>query len=339
MIKAGVHAVATLVGVAIIGCVVHASIMASGGYAAAAAPLMLALGCGLGIGSIAVGIAWSDRRMVGAAGLIVALVAGEALCAHPHGRTHRSYREAQQAPLKADELARTKATQRIMGAEDTIANAAKDTPRLIRALATKKAVDEAVVEKSAEKGCASNCRVLLEQQVAAASTELENARREATAALVVAKQDLADARQALAGLPTRGSASPLADRLGIAGWELDLAAAALASLAANGLAAMLIAFGVHGLIVGATVAACQLHQTRRRSLRPSRQGLCAALCLARSATQTMRRTSSLARPSCLGLVPGFVSATCPRPTAAGAGTPIACRLPAAKCAARAPRSV
>jgi hypothetical protein len=71
---------------------------------------------------------------------------------------------------------------------------------------------------------------------------------EAASVVVAAKLELVEARAALGALPSLGSPSPLADRLGIAGWELDLTAAALASLAANGLAAILITFGVHGLM-------------------------------------------------------------------------------------------
>jgi hypothetical protein len=62
MIRAALHTLAAVVGFVIIGCVVHASIMASGGYGQSASPLMIALGCGLSMGSIAVGMAWGDRR-------------------------------------------------------------------------------------------------------------------------------------------------------------------------------------------------------------------------------------------------------------------------------------
>jgi hypothetical protein len=159
-----------------------------------------------------------------------------------------AHREAQQAPLKAEAALRAKVGQRVTDAERARIDASKDTPRLTRALAAKKAADEAAIGKSAEKGCAKNCRALLEQQITAASTEVESARTEAASLVVSAKKELVEARAALGVLPNSGSASPLADRLGIAGWELDLTAAALASLAANGLAAMLITFGVHGLM-------------------------------------------------------------------------------------------
>ena len=61
-----------------------------------------------------------------------------------------------------------------------------------------------------------------------------------------AEQEVTNARAALDAMPKVGSGSPLADRLGVTGWEIDLTAAALASIAANGLAAVLIAFAAHG---------------------------------------------------------------------------------------------
>jgi hypothetical protein len=42
--------------------------------------------------------------------------------------------------------------------------------------------------------------------------------------------------------PLPGSATPLADRLGVAGWLLDLLHAALGSLVGNGLAMCLLGF-------------------------------------------------------------------------------------------------
>jgi hypothetical protein len=257
MVRAAVHTLAAVVGFVIIGCVVHASIMASGGYETGAAPLMIALGCGLAIGSIAVGMAWGDRRWLVTLGLIIALVAGEAYALLLTAERVTAHREAQQAPLKAEAVNRAKAAQRVAKAERALVDAGKDTPRLTRALIAKKAADEAVIAKSAERGCANNCRALLEQQVAVALAEINSARTEAASVGAAAQHDLDEARAALEVLPSSGSASPLADRLGVAGWELDLTAAALASLAANGLAAMLIAFGVHGMLAARHVASAE----------------------------------------------------------------------------------
>ena len=55
-----------------------------------------------------------------------------------------------------------------------------------------------------------------------------------------------EARTALAEAKELPSATPLADRLGLPAWILDLLTAGLGSMAANGLGCGLIAFAAHG---------------------------------------------------------------------------------------------
>ena len=80
----------------------------------------------------------------------------------------------------------------------------------------------------AAKHCADKCKALLDETRAALTAALDKAY-----ALPV---DAAAGR----------SPSPLADRLGIAPWLLDLIAAGLMTVGANGLAVILIAWGAHG---------------------------------------------------------------------------------------------
>jgi len=65
-------------------------------------------------------------------------------------------------------------------------------------------------------------------------------------AKATAERELREARTALSALPNTRSVSPLADKLGLPAWTLDLLAAALASLSVNLLGATLIAFAAHG---------------------------------------------------------------------------------------------
>jgi len=80
---------------------------------------------------------------------------------------------------------------------------------------------------SALKHCAENCKAMLSETRASLSAALDKAY----------------------GLPIDAEASrspsPLADRLGIAPWLLDLIAAGLMTIGANGLAVILIAWGAH----------------------------------------------------------------------------------------------
>lgn len=240
-----VHFAAGLVGLGIIGCVAHSAVLAAGGYGSTSAPMLIALACGLAVGSLAIGGAWRERRFAISALIAAALVAGEGYTLLLTGERTLEAREAKQAPLRAAMAERSKAQERIASAEHVLAEAAT-SPRLERALAAKAFADAAVVEKAAERDCASNCRALLEQQVATAAAEVDAARAEAAAQRSMAAVELEAAHAALSALPVPSSASPLADRLGLEAWQIDLTAAALASLAANGLGALLLAFAAHG---------------------------------------------------------------------------------------------
>jgi hypothetical protein len=177
--------------------------------------------------------------------LVAALVAGEAWALLQTAERTIAHRDHQQAPLRAAADTRTKAAERIKVAEADLA-AIGDTPRLVKAQAAKTAADAAVVAKSAEKGCAVHCRHLLQAQVDAAAAEIAAARTEIATMRAGAADRLKQARTDLAALPVPASAAPLADRLGMEAWRLDLVHAALASIAANGLAAFLLAFAAHG---------------------------------------------------------------------------------------------
>jgi len=76
--------------------------------------------------------------------------------------------------------------------------------------------------------------------------ELENARAELRTSWAKAEGELVTARAELAAMKVPASATPLADRLGLEGWHVDVTAAALASLAASSLAAFLLALAAHG---------------------------------------------------------------------------------------------
>lgn len=258
-----VRILAGLVGLAILAFVVHAAIMASGGYGTPAAPLMIALGAGLAAGALAVGVAWEEGHRALGVGLVVTLLAGEAWALVQTAERTITHRDQQQAPLRAAVDTRARAAERVKTAEEALA-AIGDTPRLASAQAAKAAADAAVVAKAAEKGCVTNCAKLLQSQAEAAAAEVAAARAEITGKRAVAEGRLEQARANLAALPLPPSATPLADRLGIQPWKLDLGVAALASVAANGLAALLLAFAAHGrrrsaAVIDVTPAPVEIH--------------------------------------------------------------------------------
>jgi hypothetical protein len=240
-----VRALAAVVGVAILGFVVDAAIAAAGGYSAPSARLMMGLAAGVAVASLAVGLAWEAERRGLALCLVACLVAGEAWALLQTAERTIAHREQQQAPLRSAAETRTKLAERVKAAEVGLAGIPA-TPRLEKAEAAKKAADEAVVAKAAEKGCAKNCKDLLQAQVDAATVEVAAARTQVDAMRAAAEGMLKQARAELAALPIPPSATPLADRLGISGYSLDIIQAMLASLAANGLASFLLAFAAHG---------------------------------------------------------------------------------------------
>jgi hypothetical protein len=206
-----IRAISIIVGLAIVAASAHVSILAVGGYSADHTPIVMAVAAGVAVAALAIGRAFSDRRFALGGLMIMCAVAGEAYGLLSTAERIVTLREAMQAPIAGIEAGRLRANQRLKTAE-----------------VAKLKADEAVTGKSAEKSCVANCRTLLEGAVMAAKTELDNARAE------------------LAKLPPLKSATPLADRLGVAAWALDLAQAALASIGANGLGATLLAFGAHG---------------------------------------------------------------------------------------------
>ena len=228
-----------LVGVAIVGCVAHASITSAGGYAASGAPLLIALAAGLAMGALAIGVAWHDERYVMVGLIGAALAAGEGYALLLTSERTLDQREAKQAPLRLAADAFAKATKHVDELQDAVAKAPDTSPRLAAAIAAKSAADTAVVEKSAERRCLANCRQLLQAQVDAAAGEVVAARAEIAAAKKGLDDQLEAARAVLAGMKSPVSDAPLADRLGLPGWKIDLLAAALASFAANGLGAFL----------------------------------------------------------------------------------------------------
>jgi hypothetical protein len=195
--------------------------------------------------ALAIGSAWAAERKGVARWLVIAILASEAFGFLSTAERLVVGREATQAPLRVAQEAFSDARQRVSDAAAALAALSTTSPRLDAGTAAKVAADAAVVAKSAERGCLTNCRALLQAQVDAASAEVEQARDEILLLRQGAEGTLAAARKAWGTMQAPASATPLADRLGVPAWLLDLLTAALGSIAANGLAVGLIAFAAH----------------------------------------------------------------------------------------------
>lgn len=220
--------IAGITGAAIIGCVTYATVKTVGGIEAPTAPLLIALACGLVVGSMACGLAWSSGRKALAVAMAITLLTGEAYVLLNTGERELEAREAKQAPVRAAMVERAK-----------LEKASASTPRLAAALAAQEAVRNDARAKIAEASCVKLCHALLREQQAAADREVEIARAEAS-------EKFDAAQVALAAIPAAAAVSPLAARINVPDWVLDLIRAGLFSVSANGLGAFLLAFASHG---------------------------------------------------------------------------------------------
>jgi hypothetical protein len=236
---------AFVAGVLLLAATAHVTISSIGGYWQPHAALVAAIALGVGVGAVSIGAALETERRRLATWLIAAIACGEAFGFLLTAERLVTAREAAQAPLRAALDARTAAEQRVRDAHTAAGKTPSTSPRLQAALARQEAVGKTVGDKSAERGCVENCRMLLQAQVTEASAEVAAARAEIAGMRRGVEVDLAEAQTALAGLQVPPSATPLADRLGLPAWLVDLIYSALGSMAANGLACGLIAFAAY----------------------------------------------------------------------------------------------
>ena len=191
--------------------------------------------CGAGILAASTNAVVEAGHLAGAdATLVAALAAGVAAGSIVAPRAQRGLAFMIIAALFCGEAFNLlSAAERIIAARETAAASItggneKHALAQLRLANAEKARDKRTAEARSTvslPGCGVQCRTLLQAQL----DKLEF--------------EVADARAALDRVPVMRSATPLADRIGVKPWVLDLIAAALLSLGANGLAAVLIAFG------------------------------------------------------------------------------------------------
>jgi hypothetical protein len=241
-----IRSLALIAGLALVGAAAHVNILACGGYTQPTAIITLALAIGVAVGSVAIGNAAQNKRRTLAVFIAIGLLCGEGYALIATGERTISARDASVAPITAAVETRKLAEARVVAAELALASVAATSPRLDSAIAAKAAAETRAMDDASKKSCAANCRALLEAATSTAAREVDAARAEIAGFRLKAELRLADARAAVIALPAYRSASPLADRLGIAAWALDLLAAGLLSIGVNGLGAALIALSAHG---------------------------------------------------------------------------------------------
>ena len=242
MIAAGV---AILIGAFLLGVVTHVTVLATGGYGTPHSYLTIAIAVGVGAGSVFTGKAWADRRYGVAIGLFLAIVAGEVFGLYQTANRLVAGSEHSQAPLREYAKRHQEATDAVQAAEKSLASASTSR-RLEEAIAAKKRASEESTAKAAEMGCRKGCIETFDKRVAEASAEVVAAREEIRDAKATAEAKVKSAKTTLVSMKAPESPTPLADRLGVAPWLLDLVASVFGSYGANGLACFLLMYGAHG---------------------------------------------------------------------------------------------
>jgi len=232
-----IRAFAVVCGLAVIGAATQKNIEVAGGWASSDTPLIVALALFLIGASAFAAIEWHRSRLVAVIVLLSALGA-EGYWLAVNTERELAARAAAASPHIQAKAQRNKALNDVREAEAALRSAPQFSGRLDRALAVKAAVDDAVRAKAAERGCATNCRALLEAQVATADREVSETRVALAQEIEGLRRRVADAKAALAALPPLAPHASLAEVLGLPQWQWDLVIALLRSLAVVGASVM-----------------------------------------------------------------------------------------------------
>ena len=234
-----------LAGGGLLAAATHANILETGGYGTPQSLQYIAMSIALAVCSAGVGIASAHGRYAIVIGMIGGMIAGEAFLLIKTAERAISAREVEQLPFRRAIEQRQDLQAKLKTAKTRQAGL-ETSERLKSAIRAQEAVNNDIATKAALPGCAKNCRALLQNRADTASREVQAARAELKKLQQSIRQDITKARQDLAALPPTRSPTPLADRLGVPPWLIDVSAAALLSIGLNVLAAILFAFSGHG---------------------------------------------------------------------------------------------
>ena len=221
------------IGGVILAATTNATITTSGGYLSSQALIVAALSGGVFAGAYAIGSGRVAARF--SIAIIAALVSGEIYNLAATAERTIVVREANAAPLKDLAAKRTEALKRL----DDLEHGAPRSAKLDLARANLADAKAAVEAEAKDIRCGKQCQRkqgLADDAAHAVELAIPGAEADRAKAIDVAKAELA-------ANPLPASATPLADRLGVAPWIVDLAMSGLLSIGANGLAGVLIALG------------------------------------------------------------------------------------------------
>jgi hypothetical protein len=236
-----------ITGIFLLALSAHANITSAhdGKYTSAGALIIVGLTIGIAVGSVYSGKAWAARRFPAAIAIAMAVIICEVFSLGTTAERIVGDRDLAQLPFAENQERRAEAKLILDQAIANQSALSSTSPRLTDALKAAAIAEQASRDKASDKHCAANCASLLSAQMTAASAEVTKARDELAKNAKAAADAVVTARAALDAIKATRSSTPLADKLHIQPWKLDLLMAALASLGLNGLAACLLAYGAH----------------------------------------------------------------------------------------------
>ena len=228
-----IRGIAIIVGLGAIAAVTHGTIMATGGYGLDTnAPMLIALALVQAVLAMTIGDCFAKRRRALASLAILVLVACEICSFIATANLQLGSIETHAAPIRDAEAKHKDALARLAAAENSTGCAGCRSslgPHAKRGHAQRAKANPAI-------RCAKP-RSRLRSRSASAAVD------DARAAVQLEK---AQARAALKDAPLPGSATPLADRLGVQPSTLDLLYVGFRGFAVAAGAAIVLAYGVHG---------------------------------------------------------------------------------------------
>lgn len=257
-----------VVGIAAMAAMAHVTIAWTGGYGTAHAIPTIVIAFIVSVFALSLGRILDSRRYVIAAIMLTIMVGVEFVACIRTAERLIEARVERQLPLQKIKQERHRARLRVETAQEHADSLSSPSPRLAASLAALEATRANISKKAAERGCATNCRKLLQAQSDAAHKEVDRARSALNAQRSQAQQELTEAQTALSAIPAARSSTVSADRLGVEPWILDVVTSVLLSVFGNAGAAVCLYLAGHPQrrrevrSEESAVSAIELHEVR-----------------------------------------------------------------------------
>ncbi len=239
--------VAGIVGSAVFAVMAHTAVLHSGGYASDIAPVLIVLSLAAIAAAFISGDAWRSGKPTLSVLLMLGVLVAEYTNLQRTAEHLAATRTQQAAPVTRQLNVKRSMEKRVTELRSQLSTLST-SERLRRALDAQRKTSSTIALKASERGCASNCRKLLQSQADVAQNEVTAARDALKLRRDAIVAELRTVKSKLDALPTTRPISPLASWLALPSHWLDLSHAGGMSIAMLLLGASLLHYaGGHGL--------------------------------------------------------------------------------------------